>query len=105
MFTKTIGHLSTRVEGNITYIVLSGDFDSSLNEPFDNLVLELTDDGVKDIVVDLKLCTFLYSVGVGKIVALYKKLEKVEDSSFSVINPDDRIKKLLHLVNLDFLIK
>ena len=105
MFTKTIGHLSTRVADNITYIVLSGDFDSSLNEPFDNLVLELTDEGIKDIIVDLELCTFLYSVGVGKIVALYKKLEKIEDSSFCVINPDDRIKKLLHLVHLDFLIK
>ena len=105
MFTKTIGHLSTRVENNTTYIVLTGDFDSSLNEPFDNLVLELTSEGIKDIIVDLELCTFLYSVGVGKIVALYKKLEKIEDSSFSVSNPDDRIKKLLHLVNLDFLIK
>lgn len=105
MFTKTVGHLSTREENGTTYIILSGDFDSSLNEPFENLVKELADKNVKDIILDLKLCTFLYSVGVGKIVALYKKLEKIEGSSFFIINADERISKLLNLVNLTFLMK
>jgi len=65
---------------------------------------ELLKMGNNKIGLDLSECTFIYSVGIGKIVYFIKKMENIPDSYFKIKNPTPRIRKLLELVKLsDFL--
>ena len=97
--------------GNVVYekqqgkviLKISGEFDSRLVRRFDDLVEELLKLGESNFVVDLAACKFMYSVGIGKIVSLSKKLD-ILGGELKVINPPPRIKKLFQLVKLDYIL-
>jgi anti-anti-sigma factor len=95
-----LGNITHYEKDGISYIKISGELDSRVISNFQNIFEELLKIGKNRIVLDLSECTFIYSVGIGKIVYFMKKLENIPNSYFKVKNPSPRIRKLFELVKL-----
>jgi anti-sigma B factor antagonist len=86
--------------GDWTVVEVTGDLDLAAAPGLRRDVLALLSDGRRQIVLDLSATGFLDSVGLGTIVAVWKRI-RVHGGALAVVCPDPRLQRVFRVVDLD----
>jgi anti-sigma B factor antagonist len=86
--------------GDWVVIEVTGDLDLATAPALRHEVLALLSSGQRSIVVDLTPTGFLDSMGLGTIVAVWKRV-RVNGGSFAVVCPEPRLRRVFAVVDLD----
>jgi anti-sigma B factor antagonist len=93
--------LSTREDGDITILTVTGDL--VIGEPetaFKKTVTRLLEEGRVNLLVDLSAVGFLDSSGLGALVRALTQSQK-EGGQTKLLNAGPQIRKLLQMTKLD----
>ncbi|MCK8816818.1 STAS domain-containing protein [Natroniella sulfidigena] len=92
-------------ESSQVVVVPKGKIDVCNSQEFKEELLAVSDQGYSEIVIDFKNVERIDSSGLGKLLAIYKKL-RGSNGELRIINvKNDYIKKMFKMINLDQLIK
>jgi anti-sigma B factor antagonist len=86
--------------GDWVVIEVTGDLDLASAPALRHEVLALLNSGQRSIVLDLTAAGFLDSLGLGAIVAVWKRV-RVHGGSFAVVCPEPRLQRVFKVVDLD----
>ncbi|HEY7401335.1 MAG TPA: STAS domain-containing protein [Actinomycetota bacterium] len=93
--------IETRSEGARTILQVAGELDLYTAPRLREAVVEVTDTGAREVVVDLDRVAFIDSSGLGVLVACLKRLRE-HDGTFAVVaGESSSLHKLLALTGLD----
>ena len=95
-----LGNITHFSKDGVVYLKISGELDSRLVTNFQNIFEEFLEAGESKFILALSECTFVYSVGIGKIVYFMKKIEEIPDSFLRITGAEPRIRQLFELVHL-----
>jgi anti-sigma B factor antagonist len=93
--SRHISHLGDRV-----VVTVLGDIDLASAPALRHEVLALLGDGYRRIVLDLTPTDFMDSIGLGVVVAIWKRV-RVQGGEFAVVCPEPRLKRIFQVVELD----
>jgi anti-sigma B factor antagonist len=82
-----------------TVIEVHDDLDLASAPQLRSQVHQLLRDGVRALAIDLTLCDFIDSVGLGMLVAVLKRV-RTHDGELAVVCPEARHRRLFELVEL-----
>jgi anti-sigma B factor antagonist len=74
--------LSATTEGESAVLALSGEVDVDAGPAVRDCLQELTDNGARHVVVDLRQVDFVDSVGLGVLIAAYRRLREREPAGW-----------------------
>jgi anti-sigma B factor antagonist len=93
--------LSATTQGEWAVLALSGEVDLATAPAVRERLNELADGGARHLVVDLALVGFLDSIGLGVLVAAYKRLrDRDPPGSLRLAGASDRVAKVFALTGL-----
>lgn len=93
--------LNTKTSSQRAEIEVSGElWGGEQSQPLYNEVTRLLDAGCKDIVLDIKNVFFANSSGVGLLIRLHVKAEKL-GAKMTIANPNPNLKKVFETMNLN----
>lgn len=78
---------------------LSGEIDLNTIKNVKPMLEEVHNEDL-DLVIDLELCRFIDSTGLGAFVTLYKN-QKSKDKNVKIINTQESVRKLFRLTNME----
>jgi anti-sigma B factor antagonist len=91
--------IKTERDGDMVIFRLSGSLDIATSPAARAALLEATDEGKHEIIVDLTQVEFLDSTGLGALIGSHRRaLEKGGRVRF--VTPDGQIARLLHITGL-----
>ena len=91
-------------EKNLIIEFLTSELDHYItNEVRDEIDIILDSKSIKNIVFDFKNIRFKDSSGIGVIIGRYKKISR-EGGKVSVVNVNDRVKKIFNLSGMNKII-
>jgi len=90
-------HISRR--GDWAVVSVFGDLDMATAPSLRQSVLATLQDGVRYVVLDLTPADFLDSVGLGVIVAIWKRV-RVHGGELAVVCPEPRLQRVFRVVDL-----
>ena len=91
-------------EKNLIIEFLTSELDHHItNEVRDEIDIILDSKSIKNIVFDFKNIRFMDSSGIGVIIGRYKKISS-EGGKVSVVNVNDRVKKIFNLSGMNKII-
>jgi anti-sigma B factor antagonist len=70
--------LSTTIDGESAVLALSGEIDLDAGPAVRACLHELTDSGVRHVIVDLRQVDFVDSIGLGVLLAAYRRLRDAD---------------------------
>ncbi len=73
--------------------------DGSNSDEFAAEIIKIEDADIKEVILDFEGTEYINSMAMGTIFATYQKL-KDQDRKLSIINVNDKIKRLLKVANL-----
>jgi anti-sigma B factor antagonist len=79
---------------------VAGDLDMASAPALRQEVLALLQAGHRAIVLDLSITGFLDSIGLGVIVAIWKRV-RVHGGTFALVCPEPRLQRVFRVVELD----
>ena len=91
-------HLSSR--GDWLVVEVTGDLDLASAPALRQEVVALVQSGQRAIVLDLTLTDFLDSIGLGTIVAIWKRV-RVHGGTLAIVCPEPRLQRVFRVVDLD----
>jgi anti-sigma B factor antagonist len=86
--------------GDWVVVEITGDLDLATAPALRQEVLALVNSGQRSIVLDLTSTGFLDSLGLGTIVAVWKRL-RVLGGELLVVCPEPRLQRVFRVVDLD----
>lgn len=86
--------------GDWVVVTVLGDVDLSSAPALRHDVIALLSEGHRKIALDLGPTDFVDSVGLGIIVAIWKRV-RVQGGTFAVVCPEPRLKRVFQVVDLD----
>jgi anti-sigma B factor antagonist len=86
--------------GDWVVIEVTGDLDLASSPALRHEVLALLNSGQRSIVLDLTSAGFLDSLGLGTIVAVWKRV-RVHGGSFALVCPEPRLQRVFKVVDID----
>jgi len=86
--------------GDCTVVTVLGDLDLAAGPALRHEVLAVLAEGTRQIVVDLTPTDFMDSVGLGVLVAIWKRV-RVQGGTFAVVCPEPRLRRIFQVVDLD----
>jgi anti-sigma B factor antagonist len=89
-----------RAEGNVWIIALSGEVDLYTAPEFKQQLLEVINQGAKEVVVDFSNTTFIDSTTLGVLVGGVKRL-RTNEGQLSLVSSDRNITKIFEITGLD----
>ena len=93
--------LSATTDGEWAVLALSGELDLATGPAVRECLHELVDGGVRHVVVDLRQVGFLDSIGLGVLVAAYRRLHHGEPAgSLRLVCTNERVVKVFELTGL-----
>ena len=91
-------------EKNLIIEFLTSELDHYItNEVRDEIDIILDSKSIKNIIFDFKIIRFMDSSGIGVIIGRYKKISS-EGGKVSVVNVNDRVKKIFNLSGMNKII-
>ena len=91
---------SEELDGDRAVIALRGEVDLYTAPEFKQQLLEVIDQGGRDVVVDLSNTTFIDSTTLGVLVGGVKRL-RANDGQLSLVCSDRNITKIFEITGLD----
>jgi anti-sigma B factor antagonist len=91
-------HLSYR--GDWVVVTVLGDLDLASAPALRHEIVALLGDGRRQIALDLTPTDFMDSIGLGVVVAIWKRI-RVQGGTFAVVCPEPRLKRIFQVVDLD----
>ena len=76
-----------------------GQLDTRTTQEFKKVLLELIDNGARNIILDFSELHFITSAGLSCILVLLKRME-VEEGELSLAAPKEQVKKVLDISGL-----
>src|SRR6266536_215228 len=92
--------LSTRTVGDHTVLEVGGEVDVYTAPRLRERLVELVEQGARNVVVDLSRVEFLDSTGLGVLVGALKRLRAV-NGTFKLVCPHERLLKIFRIAALD----
>jgi anti-sigma B factor antagonist len=89
-----------RLDDNAYVIALAGEVDLYTAPEFKQQLLEVIDQGGRDVIVDLSNTTFIDSTTLGVLVGGVKRL-RTNDGQLSLVCSDRNITKIFEITGLD----
>jgi anti-anti-sigma factor len=89
----------TAIDGDAATVALSGELDLGLAPSLRDHLNELHNDGVRQFTLDASEVTFIDSVGLSVLLALYRRCRE-EDGRVSLVNPPPPIRRTLEISGL-----
>jgi anti-sigma B factor antagonist len=86
--------------GDWVVVEVTGDLDLASAPALRSEVLALLNAGQRSIVLDLTPTGFVDSLGLGTIVAIFKRV-RVHGGEFALVCPEPRIQRVFRVVELD----
>jgi anti-sigma B factor antagonist len=86
--------------GDWAVITVLGDVDLASAPALRHEVLALLGDGHRQIALDLTPTDFMDSIGLGVVVAIWKRV-RVQGGTFALVCPEPRLKRIFQVVDLD----
>ena len=86
--------------GDWAVVTVLGDVDLATAPALRHEVLALLGDGHRQIALDLTPTDFVDSIGLGIVVAIWKRV-RVQGGTFAVVCPEPRLKRVFQVVDLD----
>jgi len=80
-------------------VEVSGDLDLASAPALRTTVYSLIQNGTKHLALDLRLCGFVDSFGLGTLVAILKRV-RTHDGELAVITDEPRVRRVFDLVEL-----
>ena len=80
-------------------MVLDGDIDIYTSSDLKDMLIDQIDIGIKNIIVDLELVSYIDSSGIGVFISTLATLKKI-DGSMCIIKPSESVKKVFELTKL-----
>lgn len=68
------------------------------------LVSDALEEGIKTVIIDLKLVRYISSSGLGLLITLFTKMKQV-DGELLLTSPSEQVKKLLLITKLNGIFK
>lgn len=90
-------HISRR--GDSAVVSVLGDLDIATSPSLRQSVLTVLQGGVRSVVIDLTPTDFIDSVGLGVIVAIWKRV-RVHGGELAVVCPEPRLQRVFRVVDL-----
>jgi anti-sigma B factor antagonist len=93
--------LSATTDGDWAVLTVSGELDLATGPAVRECLHELIDGGVRHVVVDLRQVGFLDSIGLGVLVAAYRRLHHGEPAgSLRLVCTNERVIRVFELTGL-----
>jgi anti-anti-sigma factor len=87
------------IKGDVALLTLKGEFDSFVCNPFIDQVDGLSDIGVKNIILNMRLVKFINSTAVGSIIKTRKKLQE-KDGDLVISKPSGFVQEVIQNLGL-----
>ena len=87
-------------DGDVYVIALTGEIDLYTAPEFKQQLLEVINQGAKEVVVDFSNTTFIDSTTLGVLVGGVKRL-RTNDGQLSLVSSDRNITKIFEITGLD----
>lgn len=85
-------------------VTLIGDIYVEQAEELHEMFHSIVEENPKEVIIDLSRLKSITSSGIGKIVYLYKELQK-RDGKIRIVNVNDTIMQIFKIVKLDTLVE
>ena len=91
---------TTRQDGKVTIIELSGEIDVSCAPQLKDLLQGLIDEGKKQLLVDLNQVPFMDSTGLGIFISAFKRNQHM-GGTIKFAHPQETLRKVFSLTHTD----
>jgi len=87
------------IDEKTSVMVLDGDIDIYTSSDLKDMLLDQVDIGIKNIIVDLELVSYIDSSGIGVFISTLAALKKL-GGTMCIIKPSESVKKVFELTKL-----
>lgn len=91
--------ITTEIKDGVSIAHIDGYIDSGVSINFGIKLKALVEQGVTLLILETSGITYINSQGIGVLVSIVKKIEKV-DGKICFLNPSDEIKHIIELTGL-----
>jgi anti-anti-sigma factor len=89
--------------GDFLHVRVSGRLDNHWSQPFDEAIAEMIREGAHHLRVDLSDVNYVSSAGIGALMTAYRDTKELQ-GSFVITAASERVRMILHLVELESLL-
>lgn len=87
------------IDDKTIVMILDGDIDIYTSSDLKDMLIDQIDLGIKNIIVDLELVSYIDSSGIGVFISTLAALKKL-GGAMCIIRPSESVKKVFELTKL-----
>ncbi len=100
MVTPVDFQVGVRAVGDLTVIAVTGDLDVLTAPRLRDQLIDVIDQGGRNLVVDLTTCEFIDSSGLSALVTALKRVRSMS-GDLALVCPSGNVRRLIEVVALD----